>query len=72
MPELGTPETERRNSDVLLGIDPSFPLTCENVLILRMETEKSVAAAADFADYADPAKRIVRSRGLGTRRVSVT
>jgi hypothetical protein len=37
------PESERCDLSVLPDIDPSFPLTCENISILRTEPEESVA-----------------------------
>lgn len=43
---LRNPETERRGSDVLSDIDPTFPLTCENISILRMERKESIAPVA--------------------------
>lgn len=43
----------RRELSVLSDIDPTIPLTCENVSILRTETEESIAAVMTASPSCD-------------------
>ncbi|MBL8810221.1 MAG: hypothetical protein JNM43_08595 [Planctomycetaceae bacterium] len=41
----------RRELSVLSDIDPTIPLTCENVSILRTETEESIAPVVTASPF---------------------
>jgi len=54
---LANPKTARQNSGVFLGIERSFPLTCENVSILRIKLEESNVSILPFMQSIAVARR---------------